>query len=184
MTDIELPPEVELLVLAELQKRVAARIKTTKAVIGQRYPDGRKETFRSPLDDRKLGIVYRTDPDPVWKVTDREALHAELRQFPGSLETVTEITDEAAAVEVLREHAPHLLADITRVSDSVVDAALAQSEATGTPAAAGIERVKPAGVLTVTVDKAAGGPAIDNLHEHGVITWDGRPALTDQAEAS
>lgn len=182
MTDM--PEEIELLVLAELKSRVLSRIEQVKAVVGQRYPEGHRDTFRSPIDDHRLGSVYRTDPDPVWEVTDREALDAELRTYPGALETVYEITDEAAAVEVLREHAPHLLAEITRVNPDVITAALEQSRTTGKAAAPGISKVKPAGVLTVTTDKKTAGLAIEAMHEQGVITWDGRPAIEQRKAAS
>ena len=178
-----LAPELEALVLAELAKRVKSRTDLVKATFGQRYPDGHKETFRSPLDGNKLGIVYRTDPDPQWKITDREALHAHLREYPGNVETVYEIADDQAAVEVLREHAPHLLVELTRVIPDVVDAALDQSRATGEAAAPGIELVKPAGSLTVKPDPKA-GVAVERLVEAGVITWDGRPVLEAGEAAS
>ena len=181
MNDIS--PEVEALVLSELGKRVKARTEVVKATFSQRYPDGHKETFRSPLDGSKLGIVYRTDPDPQWKVTDREALHAHLREYPGNVETVYEIADEQAAIQVLLEHAPHLLVEVTRVIPDVVLAALDQSRATGEPAAPGIDLVKPAGSLTVKPDPKAGA-AVERMHAAGVITWDGRPVLEPGREAS
>jgi hypothetical protein len=172
-----LPAEVEALVLAELSKRVKSRTELVKATFSQAYPDGRKETFRSPLPGNpRLGSVWRTDPEPVWRVTDREALHADLRQHDGVMETVHEIADMEAAVAVLLEHAPHLLVEITRVRQGVIDDALAQSAATGVPAAAGVELVKPAGVLTVKVDPKA-GDAVERLIGAGLITWDGQRAI-------
>jgi hypothetical protein len=135
-----LPAEVEALVLATLSKRVAARIDGVKATFSGQYADGQRETFRSPLDDAKLGMILRTDPDPTWKIVDPTALDAELRTY-------------------------------------VVDAALAQSRDTGTPAAAGIARVKPGGVLTVKPDKGAAA-AVERMVAAGVITWDGQPVLT------
>lgn len=170
-------PEIEALVLAELGKRVKKRTDLVKAVVGQRYPDGHKETFRSPLDGAKLGIVYRTDPDPEWKVVDAEALDTELRSYPGNVETFVEIAgDRAEVLAVLAEHAPHLLADSVQVRPDVVQAALAQSAATGAPAAAGIAMVKPGGSLTVKPDPKA-GEAVERMVAAGVITWDGQPVL-------
>lgn len=181
MTVPALPAEVEALVLAELGKRVKSRTDMVKALVGQRYPDGHKETFRSPLDGAKLGIVYRTDPDPQWRVTDPAALDAELRTYPGNLETVVGIAaeDEPEAFAVLAEHAPHLLTETVRVREGVVEAAVEQSKATGTPAAAGIELVKPAGSLTVKADPGA-GPVVERLVAAGVVTWDGQPGLEQQ----
>ncbi len=174
---VQLPPEVEVLALAELAKRVDARYKTAKALVGQSYPDGHRETFRSPLDGAKLGVVYRTDPDPRWVVVDGEALHAELRESSYNVETVVDITDHDAAVEVLREHAPHLLAEVTRVRADAVKAALAQSEVQGKAAAAGIEQVKPSGVLTPKPDPKTAGPAIERMVAAGLLTWDMRLVL-------
>lgn len=183
MSDIEnaaapIAPEVEALVLAELGKRVKARTDSVKAVFGQRYPAGHKETFRSPLDRRlKLGIVYRSDPDPKWQVVDREALHAHLRTFPGNVVTRHEVIgDEHEVVDILREYAPHLLAEVTVVPEWVVEAALEQSAATGEPAAPGIELRAPSGSLTVRPDVNA-GPAIEAMVTAGLFTWDGRPVL-------
>lgn len=177
-TPEELPAEIEALVLAELSKRVKARTDSVKASFGHRYAAGHKETFRSPLDRRqKLGIVYRTDPDPKWTVVDKEALHAHLRSFPGNVVTREEIVgEEFEVIAVLREYAPHLLAEVTVVPDWVVEAALEQSAATGEPAAPGIELRAPSGSLTVKPDPAA-GVAIEQMLAAGLYTWDGRPAL-------
>jgi hypothetical protein len=181
----EVPAEVEALVLAELAKRVEARDVTVRALFGQDYPDGRKETFRSPLDQAKLGQVWRTDPDPRWVVVDAEALDAELRTYPGNL--VTDVTispaDMPEALAVLAEHAPQLITETVRVADGVVEAALAQSKTTGKSAAAGIEMWKPGGTLTVKPDPNA-GVVVERLVDAGVITWDGRPVLSATDEAA
>lgn len=177
--------EVELLVLAELAKRVKARTEIVKAVVGSRFDEGSRETFRSPLGGEKLGMIWRSDPDPQWKVTDREALHEHLSGFDGVLETSVGIAPEdmAEALAVIGDHAPHLLTLTTRVSAEAEQAALAQSVATGEAAAPGIERIQPAGVLTVKPDKAA-GDAVERLVAAGWIEWDGRPALTTGAGAA
>lgn len=177
-----LAPEVEALVLKELEKRVKSRTELVKSTFGQRYPDGHKDTFW--VGTLKLGTVYRSDPPPEWKVTDPDALDAHLRTFPGALETFYEIADEQAAIEVLREHAPHLLVEITRVNPEHVAAALAESRDTDQPAAPGIALVKAAGSLTVRPDLKQAGKAVERLLEQGRITWDGRPVLEAGREAS
>ncbi len=181
-TDISV--EVESLAYAAIETEAKRRKELGKALLAQHYPDGRTERTRSPLGE-KLGSVLRTDPDPRWMVVDRDALYAHLRTFPDSTETVYEIADETAAVEVLREHAPHLLVEITRVKQEWVDDAVAQSRATGEPAAPGIERHKDRGVMTVKPDKAAFA-AVQRLVEAGRLSWDGRPALpaADERAAS
>lgn len=177
-----LDPEVEALVLKELEKRVKARIDGVKATFGQRYPDGHRENFW--VGTLKLGTVYRTDPVPTWTVTNPEALHAHLRQFPGSMETVYEIADEVAAVEVLKEHAPHLLVEITRVNPGHIAEALQESRDNGAAAAPGIELVKPGGSVTVKPDLRQAGAAVELLIRQGHITWDGRRVLEAKKAAS
>lgn len=169
------PDEVEVLAYAAIEREAKRRKELGKAIIGQRYPDGRTERIRSPLGER-LGSVYRTDPEPTWVVSDREALHAHLRTFDDATETVYEIADEPAAVEVLRAHAPHLLVEITRVRPEWEQDALAQSRETGEPAAPGIEKVKPSGSLTVTPAKDA-FDVVGRLMARGLLTWDGNRAL-------
>lgn len=177
-----LPDEVELLALAELAKRIKARQAGTKAVVGAQYQPGDKHTFRSPVDGRRIGQVWRSDPDAEWIVVDKEALHAHLRQFPGCTETVFELADDTnAIVDALHAAAPHLLVEVTRVRDDVVRDALIQSRETGKPAAPGIELKKPDGVLTVRPDPSA-GEVIERLQQTGWLGWDGRPALPPATE--
>jgi hypothetical protein len=189
MSDIQpLAPEFEALALAELAKRVAKVKDATKAEFSQHYPDGRKETFRSPVDGVKLGQVYRTDPDPAPIVTDREALVRHLTTIPGCTETVVEIAgSDEQVVEVLAEHAPHLLAEVTRVPDHVVANVLAGCKAKGTATGPdgkplpGVAMDKPGGILTVKPDKDA-GRALEGMVKAGLLTWDGRRAITAGTE--
>ncbi len=174
-----LPDEIESLVLAEATKRIAAREKLVRAVFGQRYSDGQKETFRSPLDGARVGSVWRTDPDAQWRVTDRAAFEADMLTYPGNLDVHVGIAaeDMPEALAVLAEHAPALITETSRLAEGVEAAALAQSRATGIAAAAGIELVKPAGTLTVKVDPKAGAAAIERMVHAGLISWDGTRAL-------
>lgn len=180
-----LPAEVESLVLAETVKRVTARDKMVRALFGQQYQDGEKQTFRSPIDGARIGSVWRTDPDFKWVVTDRAAFEAEMRTYPGNLITDVGIAPEdmPEVLAVLAEHAPGLITETTRLAPDVESLALEQSKATGTAAAAGIECVKPAGTLTVKVDPKSGSAAIERLVESGAIDWDaGRPVLDAPTE--
>jgi hypothetical protein len=171
---VSVSPEIELLVLAELSKRVRSRLAAVKAVVGGGFAAGDKRTYRSVVGDTKLGTVYRSDPDPEWQVVDRDALYAHLRQDRNNVETFAEILDEQAAIHVLREHAPHLLAEIERVDLAAVDAAL--DRARRGEQVPGVEKVKPEGVLSVRPDKNAGA-AIERMVQAGVIAWDGTPVL-------
>lgn len=177
-----LQPELEALALKALESRVTAQIKVTKSEFGQRYLDGRKETFRSPVDEAKLGQVYRTDPDPEWRITDRVALREHLETFPGNFVSRLVVDgDDAEILAVLDQHAPHLLKEVTEVPEEVFQAALRESKETGEAVAPGIKKVKPEGVLVVKPDKDA-GRAIEGMVRAGLLTWDGRRPITSGQE--
>jgi hypothetical protein len=179
----ELPEEVEALALKALESEAGKRLKVSKAVIGQRYDDGDRKTFRSPIGDQpKLGMVYRTDPEPVWTVTDLDALDAHLAQDPDNLETTFEINADASELlPLLLEHAPHLVDEVERVTQAARGAAMAAAKAG--KAIPGIAKVKSGGVLTVTPDKNA-AEAITGLVQAGLLTWDGRRALPESTEGA
>jgi hypothetical protein len=173
-----LSPEVEAIALKALESRVTAQLKLTKVEFGQRYPDGHKDTFRSPVDDAKLGQVWRTDPDPEWRIVNRGALQEHLETFPGNFVTHLEVVgDDAEILAVLDQHAPHLLKEVSEVPEEVYQAALQESRETGEAVAPGIEKIKPGGVLVVKPDKDA-GRAIEGMVRAGLLTWDGRRAIT------
>lgn len=178
-------PELELLALKAIETEVVARQKMLKALIGQSYADGDKHALRSPVTDGKLGIVYKTDPDVRWEITDRDALVAHLMSFPGNLhvELIVVPEDMPEVLAVLAEHAPGLITETAMLDPDAVSAALAQSKATGEPAAPGISRVKPAGVLTAK-PAADAMSEVGRLVQAGVLTWDARPVLPASQEAS
>lgn len=179
----KLTPEHEALCLAILANRIADVDELTRAEFSQQYPDGRKETIRSPLDDLMMGIVYRTDPDPVPIVVDKDALVRHLLTVPGCSETVTEIDgSHDRVVEVLAEFAPELLSTVTRVPEHVIKTVLAGCKAKGKAKGPdgqdlpGVKMDKPGGRLTVKADKD-GIRAVEGLVQAGLISWDGRRAI-------
>lgn len=161
--------------MAELAKRVKINLDMVKATIGSGFEDGERKKFRSPLDERPLGQIWRTDPEPSWIIVDRQALEAHLREFPGNMRPVI-VGDEAEVLGILLAYAPHLIEDA--LDPSVIQDALDQSKATGEPAAPGIEFRKPGGHLTVKPDANA-GIAIEAMIKAGIIAWDGQRAITD-----
>jgi hypothetical protein len=184
----QLPAEIEALVLQTLASRVRKQLDLSKAEFSSDYAEGDKHTFRSPIDDRRLGQIYRTDPEPVWAITDRDALTEHLMTFEGNRCYTVQIREDAPYEEilaVLHEHAPQYLEDVVTLREDAIDAALSQSKETGTPAAPGIERRKPGGALTVKPDPNA-HLAIEGLVKAGLLRWDGTRALpaSDQLEAS
>lgn len=167
-----LAPEVYALALNALAARAKKELDPTKALFSDDYRNGAKETFRSPLDDAKLGHVYRQDPDPFWKVTDDAALRTHLAGL-GAEDTWHEVSGpEHEVVAVLLEHAPHLVATRTAVPDETVAAVLAATQAAGKPVdpdghpVPGVERIRPVGNLVVSPDKNA-GTAINALIRAG-----------------
>jgi hypothetical protein len=82
----DLPPEIEPIVLAVLEARVKEAKAAARAAIEHLYAEGTRTTIRGPLDGTKLGTVYRTDPDPMWKVTDRDALCKALEADPDNVD--------------------------------------------------------------------------------------------------
>ena len=176
-------PEHELLVLAILAKRIEARDVILRAVVGRDYPDGRSESFRSPLGG-KLGKVWRTDPEYRWTVSDPDAmadwLRAKLRD--DAFETVYVLHTPSAVIElraedelciVLREHAPHLLVEHERIKPEVIRTELATARGRNWSAVAGITRTKPGGTLTVKADKR-GADEVDRLVDMRMIDGAGR----------
>jgi hypothetical protein len=175
----DLPPEIEPIVLAVLEARVKEAKAAARAAIEHLYAEGTRTTILSPLDGTKLGTVYRTDPDPTWKVTDRDALCKALEADPDNVEYVDIAGTNEQVIAVLAEHAPERLARIERVKASAVNAAVAAA-ARGEEPLPGIERVKARGSLVVRPDRNA-GQAVERLVQAGVITWDGRPLCSGQA---
>lgn len=174
-----LPDEAIALVLKRLSSKVAENLKLTKAGFESDYGSGDKRTFRSPLDGKKLGSVYRSDPDGQWTVTNRALLEAHLMSFEGNKVTSVGIREDAPYEEilaVLSEHAPRYLEDRVDLHPDAVQAALDQSAATGEAAAPGITFLKPGGIVTVRPDKEA-DQAIQGLISGGLLTWDGQRAL-------
>jgi len=179
-----LPPEVELLALKALENEVVRRQKVVKAVIGQTYQDGDKHTFRSPINDAPVGIVYKTDPNPVWEIVDRDALEKHLRADDDNMQSTLVIpaADMAEALAVLDEHAPHLLDVVTELKPDAVQNALNEAKS-GKTAVPGIEKRKPSGVLTPKLAEGA-YERVGELVQAQLLTWDARPVLPAAEEAS
>ncbi|MEV1294489.1 hypothetical protein [Pseudonocardia sp. NPDC049635] len=171
-------PEVQALAIAALAKQIKAVDPVIRAMFAQDYSNGESKTFRAP-DGRKLGQVRRNDPDPVWKITDRQTLDEWLRAR-GHVQTVRELAvpeNHPELLAVLAEHAPHLLAERECVPEQAVAAALSESERTGEPVAPGIELVQQEGSLVVTVDRTTGIQAAADMARQGLVDWSKRPEL-------
>lgn len=127
-------------VLAELGKRVKALEKQHRGSIESLLDKGDRVSVRSPLDGSKIGTVSMTDPAPKARVSDQAALDGWVSErYPEKVVVSEDITDARAAVEVLRQHAPHLLAEVRYVPDWAVGEVLRASEQAGAPVGPGGE---------------------------------------------
>lgn len=135
----------------ELIQRVAI-LKAISAYTKERYDEARAEAgnvmgegdrtiARSPLDKSKLGAVYVTDPDPVCRITDQAALTEWMvEHYPLLTETGYEVCgSDKELVDVLFEHAPHLLRQVRRVKADDMRELRAGAVALGQPMGPGGE---------------------------------------------
>jgi hypothetical protein len=176
-----LAPEVRALALASMRQRIEAEEKLVRAEFSTALMAGTTLRFRSPLDDEPLGCVLRTDPKTEWRITNREVLVEHLAGFEGCVEVVTYVAVPSAGLvrldeqdelyRVLSQHADHLLVEQVEVKQEAIEAALAQSKATGQPAAPGIEKVRPSGSVQVRPDKGAAA-AVQRMFAAGALSWE------------
>jgi hypothetical protein len=117
--------------------------------------------------DVELGYVLRTKPKGSAAVTDREKFTAWMAEtYPEQVKTMATITDLAAAVEVLREHAPSLLTMETVVQPWAESAVLLFTIAAKQPCGPSKELdvpgigYKPPKPGTVTVNPSPGAAAV------------------------
>ncbi|MGH7743331.1 MAG: hypothetical protein ACREQ5_00715 [Candidatus Dormibacteria bacterium] len=151
---------------------------------------------RSPIDDTKMSRVSMSDPKHVAHVADPAALDAWIREnYPDKIqETTTIVGSDTEVTQVLREHAPHLLAHATVVPGWVVNELLTISQGAGTPvgfggecdtqAPPGIKVTVPDGTLSITVDRTTGPAAFRALWDAHMFGLDGTLQLPPPHERS
>lgn len=190
MTDLQpLPREIECLAYGAIEAEAKRRKTIEKALLGAEYPEGRTQRFTSPLPGRAggaLGSVLRTQGKAEFRIVDRDAFLEHARQFDHAVELVfdvhtptgslTGLSEVDELVVVLREHAAHMLVERERVAPEVEKAAIEQSEATGEPAAPGIELVETPGEMRVTPAKGA-IDVVARLVQAKLLNWDGSRVL-------
>lgn len=172
-------------VLAFLAKRVKVEGDAARADIASVMSKGDTLAVRSPLDGSKIGRVSKSDPKPRATVTNRALVEEWItHHYPDKLIERAEISGPMAEViQVLREHAPHLVTDRKSVPDWAINELAVKSEQAGEPigyggelgehAPRGIEVVIPDGVITVVLDKCNAEPAIRALWDARLVDMDG-----------
>lgn len=184
---------------ADLITRTAI-LKTISDFTKQRYDEHRAKSAhlltqgdrliaRSPLDQSKLGAVYRTDPKPQCRVIDQQALTDWMvSHYPELTETGYEVIgSDSEIIAVLFEHAPHLLRQIRRVKVDDMRELRAAAITLGQPIGPGsevdipgMEVHTPDGVVTCKPADTAFQSVMD-LHRAGRLQLDGTvlPAIEE-----
>lgn len=133
---------------------VDAELKATKMLAADQFQKGDSSTARS-REDVKLGRVVKTDPKPVSRIVDEDALDAYLRaEYADVLIPSLTLGDPAEIVPILRDAGRE---DLFSVSESVPGWLVHQAEAealAGKPIP-GIEVHTPPGWIQVKVEQAA-----------------------------
>jgi hypothetical protein len=141
--------------LAALAKWVKEQNDAHRAELKTRLERGSKVTAFNPQDETlTLGTATMSNPDPVAYVTDREVFEQYCRAtWPDKIEVWTEIDpDNDEVIDVLREHAPHLVTVHSSVPATLKERALDRAASEDVP---GTQRRLATPTLTVTPAKNA-----------------------------
>lgn len=142
-------------------------VKVTKLDLSPEFGKGDKRAGRDPRNDRTVGSVYRTDPEPTAYIRDQKVFDQYLREhYSDQFESVVEFGPEEEIAAVLHEHAPHLLVHRELPTKAVVDKVLALAVSHDIP---GTARTSPEGVLTVKPNDYA-DRVVDELLAKSPIT--------------
>lgn len=175
-----------LKVIADYTK---SRYDELRAEAGDAMGQGDRTIARSPLDQSKLGAVYVTDPKPVCRVTDLAALTDWMcEHYPLLTDQGYEICgSDREVIDVLFEHAPHLLRQVRRIKADDMRELKAGAVALGQPMGPGgeadmpgIEVTTPPGVVTCKPTETAFQSVMD-LHRANRLLLDGTvlPAIEE-----
>lgn len=105
----------------------------TRAEAAKTMGPGDRKSVRSPWTNGKIGTITMTDPEPSCVVTDQEALEGWVREhYPEQLESHFDIIgSEREVVDVLFEHAPHLIKRRSQVNSDWLKSVKAESAKLG-----------------------------------------------------
>lgn len=157
MTDLTRTEVIQrVAILKAISAYTKERYDAARAEAAKVMGEGDRTIARSPLDNSKLGAVYITDPDPVCRVTDQAVLTDwMIEHYPLLTEQGYEICgSEREVIDVLFEHAPHLLRQVRRIKPDDMRELRAGAVALGQPMGPGgeadvpgIEVERPPGVV-------------------------------------
>lgn len=179
MTDTTLALRIAALkVLSDYtaEKYEAARAEGAKAM--QR---GERIVARSPIDDRKIAVIPLSDPNKKAEIVDGAALLVWLDEhYPDLVDSdYTVIGSEHEVIQVLFQHAPHLLDRRKRINPRALTDIKQNSATLGQPIGPGNELDVP-GVEVRTPDPvltcrptAEAFDIVRELHDQGRLLLDG-----------
>lgn len=164
--------------VSKLMKKVTD---TARAECNEQWVPSENRAVRHPLTGEFLGFAKRTDPISVARVTDQAQL---LPWFgdnrPDDLrdEEEVDLTDDEEIRAMLREHLPHRLRPVVRITEQGLNAVLKQAESDEDFRPPGIEVTKSTGTTNFYPKNPKG---IESLFVQSLISFDGtvRPELTE-----
>lgn len=157
-----------------------------KAYVSNLLNRGERLVAVSPLDGRRLATIPKADPKSVPTVTDMAALTDWMvAQHPGLVMDGYEVGGaEHELIDVLFEHAPHLLTKVRRIRPEVLAELRRVSEVIGEPVGPagetdipGVDMVSKTPYVTCTPTSDALS-VVKDLYAKGIVQLDGRLSPT------
>lgn len=152
----ETPPEVlRALYVASIKSWAVKEEDITRAVAAKYRESVGTTPYRAPSGEA-LGTLQRTDPPPKWMITDAQALDEWLATDPANMDSSEELNPPSvdALLDLVREHRPEWLQEITYVMPAARAEALAYVKETGKPCP-GVTLEREQGRLIVKAAKGA-----------------------------
>jgi hypothetical protein len=188
VTDLS-PRDAALLrlgVLTVLKNRVTEAEREARSAVADYLGKGNSSTVTNPAKpEQPIVEVSKTKPKNRADIDDRRAVEGWiLANYPGKAETKTVVIgSQADVIDVLREHAPFLLDEVTDVPNYVVNELVLKSQGAGEPvgfggetgekAPPGITVSAPDGQVRVNVHEG-GADVVEEMWAAGVVDLDGQ----------
>lgn len=177
---------LKLGVLTVLKNRVTEAERDARNVVSGLLAKGDNSTVANPVNSGQAIVeVNKSKPKSRATVESRRDVEAWIRSnYPGKAETKTVVIgSQADVIDVLREHAPFLLDEVSEIPDYVVNELVLKAQAAGEPvgfggeigekAPPGITVSAPEGTLRVIVQDG-GADIVDEMWAAGVVDLDGQ----------
>lgn len=179
MTDPNLALQVAALKV--LSEYTAEKYAWARGLASNAMARGERIVARSPVDNRKIAVIPKSDPKPVVFIVDGKALTEWMAEhYPATIEARTEIAgSEAEVVRVLFQHAPHLLKRGQRITPEALSELKRTAVALGQPIGPGGEanipglEVRESNAVVSCRPEDGALEIIKDLHDQGILELDG-----------